>query len=145
MAGWLDRWAKRAAEAAPADAQITASSPAETSQTPSSRRDFLKKAGIVGGIAWSVPVMQSVMAPAASASVNTPLGGNCNDLAACNGGNSFCNGAICGGPGAVCGATCVSGVSCGSGICGGQNAACTTNAQCAPGKTCNQANNKCNG
>ncbi len=69
MSSWLDGWARRAAEATPNAPQ--------TSEAPSrgdagyARRDFLKKAGIVGGVAWSVPVLQTVMAPAASASVGT--------------------------------------------------------------------------
>ncbi len=72
MSSWLDRWAKRAAEAPPtplSDAEMSASP--DVARPASSRRDFLKKAGIVGGVAWSVPVLQTVMAPAASASPGT--------------------------------------------------------------------------
>ncbi len=77
MAEWLDRWAKRAANVDGADAQTQISSSAAAPKPSASRRDFLKKAGIVGGIAWSVPVMQTVMAPAARGVQHTSLGGNC--------------------------------------------------------------------
>ena len=104
MSSWLDRWAKRAAEAPPtplSDAEMSASP--DVARPASSRRDFLKKAGIVGGVAWSVPVLQTVMAPAASAASNTPLGQPCNDLSTCANGTAYCSGTCCGGLGAVCG------------------------------------------
>jgi hypothetical protein len=106
MSSWLDRWAKRAAEAPPtplSDAEMSASP--DVARPASSRRDFLKKAGIVGGVAWSVPVLQTVMAPAASASVNTPLGGNCpaGGVPCANGGANCAPTApyVCGGTGAL--------------------------------------------
>ena len=72
MGSWLDKWAKRAATAAPSDVPPTGSTAESTPQRPAaSRRDFLKKAGIVGGVAWSVPVMQTVLAPACR-SVHVP-------------------------------------------------------------------------
>lgn len=141
MAGWLDRWARRAAQP-PAGAVPAISPPRLTS-----RRDFLKRAGIVGGVAWSVPVLHTVLAPAASASAGTPLGAACDDLMACAGGTAFCNGATCGGVGADCsgGALCANS-GCATkgpqpGICGGKNVPCTTDDQCVSGN-CHK-NGKC--
>jgi hypothetical protein len=144
MSSWLDRWAKRAAEAPPtplSDAEMSASP--DVARPASSRRDFLKKAGIVGGVAWSVPVLQTVMAPAHAAS-NTQLGDPCNDLNICANGAAYCSGTTCGGVGAQCPAgsgvpgQCVASSPCsqrpgGPFTCGGPRAACTTNAQCTHG------------
>lgn len=112
-----------------------------------SRREFLRKTALVGGAAWSVPVLQSVLAPVASASVGTPLGGPCTDLMACAGGTAFCNGATCGGVGAVCsgGALCA-GSTCATngkdkGQCGGKGTSCTADDQCMSGN-CHK-NGKC--
>ena len=85
MSGWLDRWAKRSATAGPVDAPSTEVDRVASAQPASrSRRDFLKKAGIVGGVAWSVPVLQTVMAPAYAASTcpNGTCGVGCNVLCA---------------------------------------------------------------
>ena len=88
---------------------------------------------------WSVPVLQTVMAPAASASAGTPLGDPCNDLGTCNGGNAYCNGAVCGGVGALCPASvCAVGLQCsgrsgGTRTCGGPGAACSAGGQCTNG------------
>jgi len=121
MSSWLDRWAKRAAEAPPtplSDAEMSASP--DVARPASSRRDFLKKAGIVGGVAWSVPVLQTVMAPAHAAS-NTQLGDPCTGTGLCNSGLAFCNGSQCGGPGASAPGCASGGVSaagqCFSGTC----------------------------
>jgi hypothetical protein len=116
--------------------------------TPSSRRDFLKKAGIVGGIAWSVPVLQTVMAPAHAAS-NTPLGQACTGTGTCANGVAYCNNVTCGGLGATCpgGALC-SGSNCSGvggaqpNVCGGKGAACTSNGECLGGN-CNTGSHKC--
>lgn len=132
MGGWLERWARRAASAPP-------KSVVDASYPTRSRRDFLKTAGVVGGLAWSVPVMQTVLAPAASASPGTQLGSSCTDLLPCANGTAFCNGSICGGVGADCsgGALCATS-SCATkgkedGLCGGKGAACTTDDQCMSG------------
>lgn len=127
MSSWLDRWARRAAEATPSTAQ-DALEPLR-SDAGSARRDFLKKAGIVGGVAWSVPVLQTVMAPAASASNGTLLGNNCPaGNVACAGGTAFCATTApfrCGGLGATCGA-CASGAgTCSNATCGGGGGTCT--------------------
>lgn len=144
MSSWLDRWARRAAEATPTPAQdaVAPSHPA----SPSTRRDFLKKAGIVGGVAWSVPVLQTVMAPAASASVGLVKGDACtapNVNGDVCGDGSRCFNGICGLVGAVCtngtGITqCVSS-ECSTGQCGGKNASCAGSLVCASGFTCNNA------
>lgn len=107
MSSWLDRWARRAAEATPSAAQdaVAPSRPAPAA----SRRDFLKKAGIVGGVAWSVPVLQTVMAPAASASYGTALGGTCTGTGACNNGLASCFNNSCGSAGAPVPGGCPSG------------------------------------
>lgn len=147
---WLDSLARRLARSRP-DSGPTAL-PATTRPAPSpsatSRRDFLKKAGIVGGLAWSVPVLQTVMAPAASASVGTPIGQPCNDLGPCDGGNAYCNGTVCGGVGALCPASvCDGGLECsgrpdGVETCGGPGASCAGPGQCEYG---NCANGTCGG
>lgn len=138
MGGWLDRWAKRAATAAPIDVsapEATPSNGAVAQSSPSSRRDFLKKAGIVGGVAWSIPVMQTVAAPMASASPGSGIGQPCTapaDEGQPCGDGSICHNGICGSPGAPCGAACQFG-NCAGGICGGLGATCsgTTSTQCA--------------
>ena len=149
MSGWFERWAKHAAAATP--------DTTPTTHPVRSRRDFLKTAGIVGGVAWSVPVLQTVLAPAASASAGTPLGNPCNDLGTCNGGNAYCNGATCGGVGAICpGSVCVSGVECsgrtGSAeTCGGPGATCgganddAADGLCTSGNCSKKKNGVCGG
>jgi hypothetical protein len=117
--------------------------------TPSSRRDFLKKAGIVGGIAWSVPVLQTVMAPMASASAGPTKGSACtggtNDNGLVCGDGSRCFNGICGAPGATCTGTgtaqCVTS-ECSTSVCGGFNASCAGSNVCAPGLVCGPSN-KC--
>lgn len=134
---WIDRWARQAA--APVDrAAPAASSP----HVGVSRRTFLKRAATVGAVAWSVPVLQSVAAPAASASVGTALGDPCNDLGVCAGGDAYCNGTVCGGVGALCPTSiCASGLPCsghtgGAETCGGPGATCSSSAACTYGN-CN--------
>ena len=122
MSSWLDGWAKRAAGSSsspPSDTETPESS------APSSRRDFLKKAGIVGGVAWSVPVLQTVMAPAASASLGTTLGANCPAPSSpCNGGTANCSPIF-------------------PYVCGGLQAVCVGGKQCAPAYTCNPGHGYC--
>jgi len=135
MGCWLDKWAKRAATAAPTDVSASKATPsngAVAQSSASSRRDFLKKAGIVGGVAWSIPVMQTVAAPMASAS---HAGGPCS------GGGGTCGTLLPGHTGTcapctngvACGASsdCTAGVTCsgrngGPTVCGGPGATCTT-------------------
>lgn len=121
MAGWLDRWARTSASAA---AAVPERPP---SHAVTSRRTFLKKAAAVTGAAWTVPVLQSVVAPAyaASGGIGTP----CSTVGEACGDGSFCNGTVCGGLGAPCGALCLNST-CGSGTCGGVGATCSGNAEC---------------
>lgn len=130
MGTWFDRWAKNTATGSTVDASPSVDdvAPAESIEPPS-RRDFLKKAGIVGGVAWSIPVMQTVMAPMASASTNTGLGGACNDLGTCASGAAYCNGSICGGVGAICTGLCAVST-CSNGQCGGGGGDCYNGNQC---------------
>lgn len=139
---WVDRWARRAAArdvAEPATSGLPGSAP--------SRRDFLKRAAVVGSAVWTVPVLQTVMAPAASASPGTPLGDPCNDLGPCAGG-AYCNGTRCGGVGAICpGSVCASGIPCsgrteGAQTCGGPGATCSGSEACDNG---NCASGVCGG
>jgi len=120
MAGWLDRWARRSASTAPP--------PAPRASAPTSRRAFLKRAAVVTGAAWTIPVLQSTVAPAyaASGGIGTPCS-TFDEVCAADG--SRCNGSVCGGLGAPCGALCFNS-SCGSGSCGGVGADCTSNGQC---------------
>jgi hypothetical protein len=134
---WIDRWARQAA--APVDrADPAPSSP----HVGVSRRTFLRRAAAIGTVAWSVPVLQSVAAPAASASVGTALGDPCNDLGVCAGGDAYCNGTVCGGVGALCPTSiCASGLPCsghagGAETCGGPGATCSSSAACTYGN-CN--------
>jgi hypothetical protein len=92
----------------------------------------MKKAAVVGGAVWSVPVIQSVTAPAAAASATV-----------CSGGGGTC-GVLVSGPGpcpkcatgVACSTNndCATGVGCnsrtGTKVCGGPGAACTASANC---------------
>ena len=151
MSAWLDRWAKRAASA-DGPATSAGSGPAAdrahpggtshstpdggrqdpAQQSHSTRRDFLKRAAVVGGTVWSVPVIQSAVAPAVAASGT--LGQPCPCKAPVT-----CGGGICGGTGATCSsaAVCVSG-GCSGGLCTsvGQapaGALCSTGTACLSG------------
>jgi hypothetical protein len=103
MGGWLDRWAKRSASpAARPDAPAAAGSAPAGEASRSSRREFMTKAAVVTGAAWSVPVIQTALAPAASASPGPGLGSPCSPPGVVCGGGSICSpGNVCGGPGAV--------------------------------------------
>ncbi len=134
MAGWVDRWAKRAASSAPRpEAMPGDPSPAPSPQASShSRRAFMKKAGVVGAAVWTVPVIQSAVAPAAAASATV-----------CSGGGGTC-GVLLSGPGpcpkcatgVACSTNndCATGVGCssrtGTTVCGGPGAACNNSGNC---------------
>ena len=95
MGSWLDRWARHAA--APSEA------PARPASAHPTRRDVLKQAGVVGGLVWTVPVIQTALAPAASAS-GVGIGQPCSpDGDPCSDG-SICFTGVCGAKGAPCGA-----------------------------------------
>lgn len=182
MGGWIDRWAKRAAtgstprahlsttnvDDAPPPSGVVSTSSADVgsdgfpaaSGNGSSRRDFMKKAAVVGAAVWSVPVMQSALAPAASASGGNALGDPCSKSAPCVAPLS-CGSGQCGGTGAVCGgaaALCMNGGCRPNGLCAAAGQAprgstCSANTACryanchngvcgSPGATCGQ-NNQC--
>ena len=136
MGRWLDRLARRAA--------TRGVEPAAAQPAPgASRRDFLKKAAVVAGAAWTVPVMQTALAPAASASPGSMKSEPCTtplaDEGKLCGDGSRCHLGVCGSTGAICGsgANCISGV-CSGGFCvvlplGGT---CAADANCEPGLTC---------
>lgn len=116
MGRWLDRLARRAAPRPPSPTAAAQPAPG------SSRRDFLKKAAVVTGAAWTVPVMQTALAPAYAASGG--VGSACSSNGeVCTGDNSRCFNLICGGSGAICsgGEPCLYG-NCAAGICGGEGA-----------------------
>jgi len=149
---WLDRLARRTAQhGATADAPTRrdANRPA-TPNADKTRRDFLKKAGIVGGLAWTAPVLQSVIVPAAAASNNgAVLGQPCDQPGLdCSDGSVCGPSGICGGVSAICTSDfgCVYG-NCHAGICGSSGATCKHDSGCvhgnckgkvcgAPGATC---------
>jgi hypothetical protein len=141
VSSWLDPWAKRAAtpddDAAQAHPSATPIGP--TAARPS-RRDVLKKAALVGGLVWTVPVISTALAPAASAS-GGGLGLPCSPEGSTCTGGSVCFTGICGAPGAPCAGGCYSST-CGKGVCGGKNASCGGGVLCAPGLTCAK-NGKC--
>jgi hypothetical protein len=141
---WLDRLARRAASPTP-----TSLSPEGDGSAPDrSRRDFMRKAAMGGALVWSVPVIQTVLAPSASASGLPGLGEACPNNVCASG--FFCSSVTgtCGGSGATCGgnAGCVNG-NCFNGVCGGSGATCSSNAGCAYGNcngtTCGGLNATC--
>ena len=90
-----------------------------------SRREVLKKGAIVAGMAWTVPVIQSVRTPAFAGSPPPclPNGGGCADNAeccsgVCDPGTHLCRaGSPCVGVGGFCagpfgGGTCCAGLRC---------------------------------
>jgi hypothetical protein len=135
MSSWLDRVARRAAgqparmpdavgHPHPLDAPSGATplgATADAEPRGTSRRDFLMRAGVVGAAVWTVPVIDSALAPAAAAS--TP---NCTGV--CGGACPLC------GPGqGTCSTNsqCASGLTCSGGVCkAAQGSTCTANSQC---------------
>ena len=110
----------------------------------------MKKAAVVGAAVWSVPVMQTALAPAASASpTNLPPGASCTASTQCQFNN--CAGGICGGIGATCsaGAQCadygcdLGTTKCATNLPKGQNSSCSQNSACTSGIYC--GSNTCGG
>ena len=158
MADWLDRWARRAAR--PTDAP---NSPDGARQL--SRRQLLKRAGVVAGATWTVPMIQTALAPPAAASGAGPglPGSPCTSGTQCNTGYCDPTG-VCGSPTVFwAGHGCTTNSDCWSLICLGgvckpgplagtcstaadcqNNINCTANGQTCggPGASC-QNNNKC--
>ena len=95
MSDWLDGWARRAARPAHP-------TPGDTAPEHGlSRRQLLKRAGVVAGAAWTVPLIQTALAPPAAASGggNTIIGFTCTTNTDCASGN--CSGGFCADPGKV--------------------------------------------
>ena len=89
MSDWLDGWARRAARPAHP-------TPGDTAPEHGlSRRQLLKRAGVVAGAAWTVPLIQSALAPPAAASGggNTIIGFACTTTTDCASG--YCSGGFC--------------------------------------------------
>lgn len=145
---WLDNWAKSSAR------------PAQTGGDGMSRRQMLKRAGIVAGVAWTAPLIQSATAPAYAyntCTTNCANGFPCTSPGQCASGictNGYCS-ASAGWPGDACsgngGNKChgfdTDGlVSCRNGVCptiaaGGP---CRSSADCVSGVIC-AANHVCGG
>ena len=120
---WFDDWAKRSARRAAVPPQQAGDGAGMT------RRDMLKKAGIVGvATVWAAPVIQSVTAPA-YAQPYTPVCTPSDSSGAC-GGNCPTK----------CGfnRTCTAGSDCLSGTCtSGKCAKSATGGSCLLGSDCN--------
>ena len=155
---WLDRLARRTAQreattvAPPGASDASDATPRHSGST---RRDFMKKAAVVTGLAWTTPVLQSVVVPAAAVSGHPILGEGCPspgspcvDGSVCSPGNicgglaatcnsdfdclyGNCHGGVCGSPGATCkhDSGCVYG-NCTHKVCGSPGADCTSNGDC---------------
>ena len=134
MSSWLDRLARRVASVPASRLPAPSGTPADAP----SRRTFLKKAAVVTGAAWTVPVMQTALAPAHA--VSGGLGQECVTQPCAAG--LFCSPVTgtCGGPGAVCGAGCYNSTCASNGYCGGTDATCSDDSQCgsAVGNACNK-------
>ena len=112
MSDWLDGWAQRSARRRGRDL------PDDRGSGGLSRRDLLKRAGIVAGAAWTLPLIQSAVAPASAASGATGLGNRCRVDGDCAGAY-VCTGGYCAPPNKQwAGGPCPNGASdCLSGSC----------------------------
>ena len=150
MADWLDRWARRAGRPAGAP-----NSPDGARQL--SRRQLLKRAGVIAGATWTVPMIQSAVAPAAAASgggciSGCPAGSTCTTDANCASGLT-CIGGICGQPGkAWTGTSCGHDNQCWSNVCNGHTckpaelkAPCRTSTDCRDNVNCSATTQTCGG
>ena len=131
MADWLDGWARRVAHSG--ERVDSAGSTPSASADGLSRRQLLKRAGLVAGAAWTVPIIQTALAPPAAASgggcvSGCPAGSPCTSPTTCASGYCLQSGTgssyFCGQPGKgwtndVCGQDpdCWS-HSCNNGTCG---------------------------
>lgn len=149
MGDWLDGLARRAA-------QRTSPPPGNVPTAPDrlSRRQLLKRVGVVAGAAWTVPLIQSAVAPAAAASGtmgSSPYGAPCSSNLDCASG--YCINGICGQPGVFwAGSSCVKNADCWSGICRGGKCkpgplgqVCATAADCQNNISCAAGNQTCGG
>jgi hypothetical protein len=161
---WIDRWARRAAISGELEPSVAPPSDADLT-----RRRFLQRAAVIGSVAWTVPVLQSVVAPTFAASGCSQaicgIGAGCPRCAAgtpCTV-NGECTTGICagvcqpGGFGTSCSVSgdCITGI-CSSGTCqaGGVSTPCASNADCTAGqcsgrtgdpKTCGGPGSTCSG
>jgi hypothetical protein len=118
---WIDRWARRTAGG---DGHRGLPEPSSAASS-TTRRDFLRRAAVVGTAVWSVPVLQSVAAPVAAAS------GDCSQVICGIGtGCPLCESGI---PCDVA-AECVTGIC--AGVCqpGGISTPCASSADCTAGE-----------
>ncbi len=164
MGNWFDERAKSSARRHVDEHNVVPIEP--TAEGQFSRRDALKRGGIVAGVAWTAPVLMSVMTPAAAAAPcptgSTPCpgfpGGCCpaND----SGIPDTCVDGVCidpGEPGGFClnngqgaGGCNDPTIKCnnpgpgptGRGICGGPGAVCLDNGDCFGSQTCQTDPNK---
>lgn len=140
MADWLDGWARRAARSAD---QVDSAGSAPRDGL--SRRQLLKRAGVAVGAAWTVPLIQTALAPPAAASGGGSgvIGSSCTTDSQCASG-LVCQGSFCTqtgmswtGGGCNVNTDCWSNV-CVGGVCkpGPLSASCRTSADCANNISC---------
>ena len=115
------------------------------------RRALLRRGAVVGAVVWTTPILQTALAPAASASVvppctvACPVGTACSGPAGCASG-LICSGGVCKIPYGNTTTTCANG-----GQCQSDNCSTTTNKCLAswPGHTCTSGtqclSGKCSG
>lgn len=139
MGNWFDDRAKSAARRIAV--QRSAVAPTPSDDPGLTRRDILKRGGVVAGVAWTAPVLMSVMTPAAAES-SCPTGQvRCPDTSSgiCCAATQTCFQGVCTSVGAVGGnctlnLLCNVGIFCGAGnLCGGSGAVCTQNSNCMSG------------
>jgi hypothetical protein len=159
---WLDALAKASTGnrarhrslSSDAESPPEAERPVEISVAPKAqgltRRALIRRGAVVGAVVWTTPILQTALAPAASASVvppctvSCPVGTPCASTANCASG-LICSGGVCkipyGGSG-----TCASGADCQSGNCNPTTQTCIASwpgTSCTAGSQC--LSGKCNG
>lgn len=137
---WLDDWAKSSAR------------PARTGSDGISRRQMLKRVGVVAGVAWTAPLIQSATAPAYAYNTCTTgcgPGFPCGPGITCGSPTSCVNG-VCANKGWYA-ESCNGGGNCYSGTCTGGTCAkgaagtpCRATVDCTTGVIC-AANHVCGG
>lgn len=154
MGNWFDERAKSSARRISTEPSVVP--PESDAASGLSRRDVLKRGGIVAGVAWTAPVLMSVMTPAVAQSPcpdeRPPCDGVCcvpEDNCVDQGDGTF----DCVPPGGI-GGDCLnsgqgvsgctqdanSSIHCNgdrnNNICGGPGAQCEEDAECLPTLTC---------
>lgn len=154
MGNWFDERAKSSARRSSNDPEVAAVQP--VSEGGLSRRDVLKRGGIVAGVAWTAPMLLSVT-PAAAAITMCPDGRDpCGDVCCVEPDNCVDQGDgtfDCVPPGGIggdcfnsgqgvsgCTQDANSSIHCNgdkdNNICGGPGAQCQVDAECIPTLTC---------